>query len=145
MLSRAHGPPLSSTLELTMKHTTLLSAAALLLAGCASSHNMATDGRNLLGGGYLDSEIANGLYQISVKTNWAPWVNAESAQRAWRGRAEVLCGSDQFRELEIRESSYDELPPMGVMRYIVTTRDGIAVCTRANLSDEQATRLIRGR
>lgn len=119
--------------------------SAVLLSGCASSHNLATDGNNVLGGGFLQSRIRDGIFQISVKTNWAPWVNTLSARSSWRDRAKELCGSDKFRELEITEGSYDQLPPFGPLRYIVTTRDGFAVCDSANLSDDQALTLIRKR
>ena len=119
--------------------------ATALLCGCASSHNLATDGNNLLGGGYFQSKVHDGIFQISVKTNWAPWVNTSAAQSSWRDRAKELCGSEKFRELEIREANYDQLPPLGVLRYIVTTRDGFAVCESANLSDEAALALIRKR
>jgi hypothetical protein len=119
--------------------------ATALLSGCASSHNLATDGNNLLGGGYLQSKIVDGIFQISVQTNWAPWVNTSAARSSWRDRAKELCGSERFRELEIREGDYDQLPPLGVLRYIVTTRDGFAVCESANLSDDAALALIRKR
>jgi hypothetical protein len=120
--------------------------AAALLCGCASSHNLATDGTNLLGGGYRQSKVHEGIFQISVKTNWAPWTNTSAARRSWRDRARESCGSEKFRELEIVEGSYDQLPAyMGVAPYIVTTRDGFAVCESANLSDAAALALIRKR
>ena len=120
-------------------------AGAVILGGCASSHNLATDGTNLLGGGYFESKVHDGVFQISVKTNWAPWVNASAARSSWRTRANELCGSEKFRELEVREGSYDQLPAYGGLRYIITTRDGFAVCEAANLSDEAALTLIRKR
>lgn len=119
--------------------------SAFLLSGCASSHNLATDGNNVLGGGFFQSKIRDGIFQISVKTNWAPWVNTTAARSSWRDRAKELCGSDKFRELEITEGSYDQLPPFGLLRYIVTTRDGFAVCDSADLSDDHALALIRKR
>lgn len=119
--------------------------AGAFLSGCASSHNLATDGNNLLGGGYFESKLHDGIFQISVKTNWAPWVNTLGARSSWQSRARELCGSDKFHELEVRESHYDQLPAIGIVRYIVTTRDGFAVCESANLSDEAALALIRKR
>jgi len=117
--------------------------AAAILCGCASSHNLSTDGTNLLGGGYFHHQVHDGIFHVSVKTNWAPWVNTIAARNSWRERAAVLCGSDKFRELEISEGSYDQMQPLGVLRYIVTTRDGYAVCERAKLSDDAALALIR--
>jgi hypothetical protein len=120
--------------------------ASALLCGCASTHNLATDGNNLFGGGYFQSKVHDGIFQISVKTNWAPWVNASAARSSWRDRAKELCGSEKFRELDIREANYDERPPLVLgLRYIVTTRDGFAVCESTNLSDDAALALIRKR
>ena len=97
-----------------------------------------------MGGGYFESKVHEGVFHISVKTNWAPFVNTPAARSSWQNRARELCGSEKYRELEIRESSYDQLRPFfGVLRYIVTTRDGYAVCESANLSDEVALALIR--
>jgi hypothetical protein len=115
------------------------------LSGCASSHNSATDGSNVLGGGYSVSKLRDGIYYISSSTNWAPWVNMSGATRSWRDRARENCGSDKYAELEISESSHDHLPPIGMVRYIVTTRTGYAVCESANLSNEAATAAIRKR
>jgi hypothetical protein len=120
-----------------------MAVAAMALSGCVSSHNLATDGRNPLGGGYLELKIDEGVYRIFVKTNWSPWVNTSAARSSWQSRARGLCGSDKFRELEIRESSFDQMPPgAAALRYIVTTRFGYVVCDSANLSDEAALALI---
>jgi len=119
--------------------------AAPFVVGCASSHNLA-EGSNALGGGYFESKVADGVYQISVKTNWAPWVNTSAARSSWESRARALCRSDKFRQLEIRESHYDHIQPMVAgLRYIVTTRDGYAVCESANLSDDAALTVIQRR
>jgi hypothetical protein len=122
-----------------------LIVAAALVGGCASSHNVATGDANLLGGGYYVSRVHDGIFQISVKTNWAPWSNSMAAQSSWRDRAQALCGSDRFRELEIKEGSYDQVQSVGLLRRIVTTRDGYAVCESSKLSDEAALALIRKR
>jgi hypothetical protein len=119
--------------------------ATVLLCGCASSHNTATGDANMLGGGYYVSRVHDGVFQISVKTNLAPWVNSIGAQSSWRDRAIALCGSNRFRELEIKEGSYDQGQSVGLLRQIVTTRDGYAVCESAKLSDDAALALIRKR
>jgi hypothetical protein len=119
--------------------------AALVLGGCASSHNTATGEANLLGGGYYVSRVHDGVFQISVKTNLAPWSNSIAAQSSWRDRAIALCGTDRFRELEIKEGSYDQGPSIGLLRQVITTRDGYAVCESSKLSDEDAQALIRKR
>lgn len=131
-------------LPMSLCRTTFSALAAVALAsGCASTHNMATDGTNLLGGGYWESKIADGVYQVSVKTNFAPWVNTSGARSAWRSRAQALCGTDAFREFKIVESSFDQMPGvLGALRYIITTRDGVAVCPGANLSDPAVASLL---
>ena len=126
-----------------MRHATRAIPAVMataLLCGCASSHNIATGSANPMGGGYYQQKVQDGVFQISVKTNWAPWTNTYMARGSWREHAKALCGSDRFRELEIVEGSYDQ-----GLRQIVTTRDGYAVCDSAKLSDEAALALIRKR
>ena len=119
---------------------------AISLFGCASTHNFATDGNNVLGGGYLESKIHDGVYHITVKTNWAPWVRTSAARSAWQTRAQTLCGSEKFRELQIKESSYEPISAyQGIVPYIVTVREGFAVCDSANLSEEAALALIHKR
>jgi len=112
--------------------------ATAFLCGCASSHNVATGSANLLGGGYYQQKVHDGIFLISVKTNWAPWTSTSTARSSWREHARALCGSERFRELEITEGSYDQ-----GLRQIVTTRDGYAVCEKTDLSDEAALALIR--
>jgi hypothetical protein len=123
-----------------MRAIRAIMATTALLCGCASSHNIATGSANVLGGGYYQQKVHDGIFQISVKTNWAPWTNTSTARSSWREHATALCGSDRFRELEITEGSYDQ-----GLRQIVTTRDGYAVCESAKLSDEAALALIRKR
>ena len=116
---------------------TALSAIVLALSGCAASHNLQTDGENVLGGGYYASEVGKGIHHISIKTNYAPWVNAASARFSWRSRADILCGEPGYREVNIIEGSFQAPYALG-LPYISTTRDGYAVCKSAGLSDEEA-------
>ena len=126
--------------------TTALVAGLIGVVGCASSHNLSKDGHNTLGGGYQVSKVRDGIFHISARTNWAPWVNTSGARSSWRDRAREACQSEKYRELEIAETSHDHLPPMGaLLRYIVTTRTGYAVCDSANLSDEEALKFVRNR
>ena len=119
--------------------------ALALLSGCASTHNSATDGSNFLGGGYSVSKQREGIFYISSSTNWAPWVNSLGARSSWRARAGEACNSGKYKELESSESNHDHLPPIGIVRYIVTTRTGYAVCDSSNLSEEAALAIIRNR
>lgn len=120
-------------------------ASTLLLCGCASTHNLNTDGHNLLGGGYRESQVHKGIFEIYTATNWAPWVNTSGARESWRARAKELCGSEKFRELEVSEGSFDQMPAIFLVRYIVTHRHGYAVCESSGLSDDEALTFIRKR
>src|SRR5205085_2897996 len=88
-------------------------------------------------GGYYESKLADGIYHMSVKTNFAPWVNRAGATASWRNRAEALCGAG-YRELDVHESSYEQGPAVFALPYIITTRDGYAVCKDVALSDDEA-------
>ena len=116
--------------------------AVSLLAGCASNHDLKENGSNALGGGYREANPAPGIFYISSRTNFAPWVNVSGAQRSWRSRAEKLCGPTGYREVKISEGSYEQGPAFFFVPYIITTRDGYAVCNSAGLSDEEAMALI---
>ena len=76
------------------------------LAGCVSTHNAQTDGENLLGGGYWESEVRNGLYRIDAKSNFAWWADYTGARLTWKLRADQLCGSSEYEQLEVREYEF---------------------------------------
>ena len=113
-----------------------------VLTSCASTHDMAS-GPNPLGGGIREFDVADGVYRIMVKTNAAPWENLSGARSSWLSRAEHFCGQGRFKEFEVREYSYDNVPAVGFVRYIVTAREGYAVCNRLKISDEEALGIIR--
>jgi hypothetical protein len=116
----------------------VVAGSAAVSLGCASSHDLASGGTNLLGGGYYESKLAGGIYHISVKTNFAPWVNRAGARASWRNRAEALCSGVGYREVDISEGSYEQGPAVFALPYIITTRDGYAVCKNVALSDDEA-------
>jgi hypothetical protein len=114
-------------------------AGSSLLIGCASNHNLQKDGLNLLGGGYYESTLAKGIHHISVKTNFAPWVNRAGAANSWRARAATLCGPAGFQEADVSEGYYYQgPPPYDLLPYIITTRDGYAVCKDLGLTLDEA-------
>lgn len=129
--------------------TKLIMLSAALLCGCASSHNLKSDGTSLLGGGFLDYKVTEGMFEIIAKTNASPWVNTSAAKTTWRERATTLCGSDKFREFDIKDGQED-LPSTFVSPFVAipsvsTTRQGFAVCESANLSDDDVRALLRKR
>jgi len=125
-----------------LSFTTVALGSSFLLA-CASTHDIQKDGINPLGGGYIESKLAAGIHHISVKTNVAPWVNLAGVRSSWRGRAEALCGPAEYREVDVKEDSYEHAPAfLLLVPYIVTTREGYAVCKDINLSDDEAMALI---
>lgn len=111
----------------------VLSGALLLaLTSCTSSHNLDTDGANLLGGGYNVRDHTGGKFYITAKTNWAPVENLEAAREMWSELAEEACGGSDYEEEIIREYSYESLPAFfGIVKYIVSAKEGYAVCQTA--------------
>lgn len=73
--------------------------ALIVLCGCASTHNLKTDGSNPFGGGFADQEIVPGLYYMTAIGNTSPWPSFSAAIGTWRGRADQLCGKDAYQEL----------------------------------------------
>src|SRR5438093_11990955 len=59
-------------------------------------------------GGYIDSKVADGLYRIEAKGRMRSMgAYFGEAQATWTRRANELCGSAGFRELEIKEYTYE--------------------------------------
>lgn len=104
------------------------------LAGCASSHDLSS-GNNMLGGGYKQEEVGNGLFSIYARSNHAPWANVEAARITWRNGAEKACGSGEYDELAIKENEKDTgLQNSSGVRYFVSERTGFAKCDSSSLS-----------
>jgi hypothetical protein len=133
---------LHQALNLHMRRPAII-CCAMLLSGCASAPTPPTTGANPLGGHYAERKVHDGILQIAVKTKATLWANDATARRSWRARGAEGCKSDNFRELEIKESSVDREYPQGWPPDIVTTREGYAVCDSANLADDAALALIR--
>ena len=107
----------------------------LLLISCASSHNMKDGGEGFWGGGYLVNKISHGAFKITAKTNVAQWSDYGTARRMWKEHAEAACQGQQYTEQDINEYEYEKpVVRMSIeslfFRYIVTVKDGIAVCDK---------------
>jgi hypothetical protein len=99
-----------------------------LLSSCASNHELNSGDPNYLGGGYQVEKEAGNKVAITAKTNFAPWENKSGARSKWAKLAEEACGNTNYIEEDIREYSYDTVPPLVFVRYIVTVKEGFAVC-----------------
>lgn len=111
----------------------------LFVSSCASYHNLNEGGTNHLGGGFLDTELVSGLYQLTVKTNFAPWTNFSGAWNTWNKRAKELCNQKDFENFEVEESSYNTVAGEG---YIVSQVKGYVHCSDSSLEKNEIERLI---
>lgn len=75
----------------------------LLTSACSSTHDLKRDGPNYLGGGggFIDDEMAPGVYRIKGFSNTSPFSTPDSAAKTFRYRAEQLCpaGYDEVRSV----------------------------------------------
>lgn len=118
----------------------LISSLVVLLSlgGCASSHDL-SQGPGAFGGGVMHSEVKPGLFMIRSQTNWAPWPNLGSARSAWEDEAKKACHKKPWKEINVREGTRDTgLPSMGVLPYLVSEKQGYALCQDAETSEEDA-------
>ncbi len=106
-----------------------------LVSSCASTHDFSSDGHSTFGGGYKVTEIQRGTYRIVAKTNVTPWTNFETARKMWHDQAKRACGEAEYMEQDINEYSYENSPRFfGVVPYVVSAREGYAVCVQATTS-----------
>ena len=111
---------------------------SLYISGCSTSyHNINEDGVSLLGGGFIDDKIADGVYRIVAKTNFAPWTNFSAANKTFDRRAKELCVGE-FTKFLMVESEYDHAPSMGEVGYVISQVTGYAHCENSTLTLEQA-------
>ena len=103
------------------------------LYGCAAGPDLAHDP---LASGYYESEAAPRIYRIAVRSGVTLWPSRSELRTAWRARAEGLCGSAGFREVEMIEDLQGA--GGGGLQYMIATRKGYAVCRDLGMSDEAA-------
>ncbi|MGD2117392.1 MAG: hypothetical protein PVG66_03470 [Chromatiales bacterium] len=113
-----------------MKRIALLLIYSSFLVGCASTHDLRSGEQNHLGGGYQVGYEFGGRIPIKAKTNFAPWENYASARSMWAKLAEQACGHPNFSEEDVKEYSYETVPPLVFIKYIVTVKEGYAVCSQ---------------
>jgi len=125
----------------------LLVALALVVSGCASTHDL-SQGPNVWGGGVYREQLRPGLHWIVVKSNVAPWANRDTVVAQWQEEAGRLCAGGH-RALRIEDLVEEEHAPMNLfglsLPYLITVRKGYALCDSAGLSVEDAERIIDAR
>lgn len=110
---------------------------AAVLCGCASSHKFG-DGFNPGGGGYSTIEIADGVWFISVETNFAPVANHSTAHEMWATRAREGCHDSPYTEYQTDTYVREQLPAYSApLKYLHTGKRGYAVCGSGEFSEQE--------
>ena len=73
--------------------------------------------------------VSEGVYKIIAKTNVAQWTDFGTARRMWKKHAQEACKGKSYVESEINEYTYEDVPRYLWNRYIVTVKEGLAVCS----------------
>ena len=75
-------------------------------SACSSTHDLKRDGQNYFGGGgFIDDEMAPGVYRIKGFSNISPFATPDSAAKTFRLRAEQLCATG-YEEIRSVTNSY---------------------------------------
>lgn len=113
----------------------------LMFTGCSSYHNINEDGESSLGGGFKDRVIADGVYKITAKTNFAPWANFDAANDTFNRRAKELCAGN-YNVIESSEDEFEHVETAGAAKYIISRVEGYVHCESSKLTGEEAQRKI---
>ena len=119
----------------------MIALSLFILAGCSSYHNINKDGESYLGGGFKDSVIADGVFKITAKTNFAPWTNFDAANKTFNRRAKELCAGN-YNVIKSSEEEFEHLETEGAAKYIISRVEGYVRCEFSKLTDEEASRKI---
>jgi hypothetical protein len=123
------------------------------LLGCASTHDLKKDGPNIFGGGYIDEQIAPGLYLIKGFSNTSPFVTSDAAARTFENRARQLCAKG-YVEVRALADSYKSnlaapfvpIPSTGIgvrgPTSVVTSKIGHVLCVDSPLTPKEALALL---
>jgi hypothetical protein len=131
-----------------MRFTTFAVSVLVIanLVGCASTHNLAEDGSNILGGGFTAEAIRPGLYRLYARGNKALFPDNGAARRTWDARATQLCGAKAYKEFGIFEGrttgneatiSVRGIGPLTFQQHD-TSKEGYLLCDSSGLSESQA-------
>lgn len=129
----------------------------LLNCACSSTHDLKRDGPNYLGGGgFIDDEMAPGVYRIKGFSNTSPFATPDSAAKTFRLQAEQLCpaGYDEVRSVanSYRSSSggvtvapdpiKNPAVAVAVPPPVITSKIGFIRCNDSPLSLYEAQMLV---
>ena len=108
-----------------------------ILSACSSYHNLKEDGNNALGGGFIEEKIDDGLYELTARSNFAPWAQFGSAEKTYNKRATELC-STNYINLESERSAFDSTG----MNHIIAQIKGYILCENSSIQEQQAMELV---
>lgn len=113
---------------------------AIAFGGCTSHRDVRAQGEGLLGGGYIEQELREGLYFIEVKTNFAPLPNQAGARKMFQQRAKALCGDSGYKILHSKIDVYESF--QGIKGYKISKMSGYILSHDSPLTEDQAMNLI---
>ena len=122
-----------------------LTLLSVLLAGCASTQNL-KDGGSMLGG-FSEEQLRPGLYEMS---SIGSYLLFSSAQATWRKRADQLCGTDKYMELNVKshnESTGQTVVAIQPGMYVPisssrTSLNGYILCNSSPVGRDEAVRYL---
>jgi hypothetical protein len=121
--------------------TSALFSLFALIAGCATSGDPVADFYiHSRIRGYIDFQVAKGLFKVTAKGNHGLFVSdPESAREVWANRAAALCGSTEYKELSVREYSIQNARgPESMIIAKQPYKDGYVLCKDAEISETEA-------
>lgn len=106
----------------------LLSILLMFISGCSSYRNISESGAGALGGGFTTTQLAEGIFKVTAKTNYAPFINYSGAYKTLNRRASELCQQAGFELHYVNESNYDHIPGLGELRYTISQVQAVVYC-----------------
>jgi hypothetical protein len=92
----------------------------LLLSSCVSNRDANEHGYNAMGGGYKVTKLGSDIYEVTVNSNFGPFVNYGSPSKVLNKQAKELCGDIMFELHNKRENHFESIPPFGEIPYITS-------------------------
>lgn len=127
--------------------------SALIVSGCASTHDIKRDGHNFFGGGgFIDDQVGPGLHLIKAFSNISPFVTTSSAAKTFEYRANQLC-PDGYVEIRAITDAYQSSTPnpsvpvkgvgtVDLPKAIISSKIGHILCNDSPISAYEAWMLI---
>lgn len=91
------------------------------LVSCTTSYyNIGEEGMSAWGGGFIDTKLDDGFYQIIAKSQLRPWTDFGTAREIFKKRATELCGEEGYQIVETTDSTYEQEEPVFEPDSIIT-------------------------